>query len=76
MMKDFVHKDDLRIMLNTNMLVGVASPPDYILKGQAQFPSSESIAGASAKNAEYKLLIATGGAIKQAQTEAVSALVK
>ena len=66
MRKDFVHKRDLTAILESSILTGVASPPDFILKGRVTWavPSATETAGLAAALA-YKGAFRTGDAVKE-----------
>ena len=78
MLKDFVHKDDLQIMLHSNsvttILSGEAPPPGYYVvgagNGKADFPV-ETDQMAKVKNKQYQVLLETGGAFREGILEGV-----
>jgi len=78
MLKDFVHKDDLQIILNANtvttILTGEAPPPGYYVVGTGQgrtdFPlKTDEVARAT--NLQYQTLIETGGAVREGITKGI-----
>lgn len=70
--EDFVHKSDLTTILESNMLTGVANPPDFTLKGRVTWvmPTSTDING-KARIPVYKAAYQAGDAVKEGATEAI-----
>ena len=73
MKEDFVHKDDLKVILATNNVTGAAPLPDHIVKGLTTFSNMSENTAAKATAVVYNKLAKTGGV---ATDEAIKALEK
>jgi hypothetical protein len=74
MKEDFVHKEDLKAILTSNVLAGAAPPPDHILKGTATFPNIATDVVARSKALVYDKLAKTGGAATENAIKGLEAL--
>ena len=75
MKEDFVHKDDLKVILQSNTLLGEALPMKaFVVSGAAVFPAIASDVIARAKAMVYSGLAKTGGIATEEAIKALEAL--
>lgn len=75
MKNDFVVRGDFIKALTSNVVVGIASPPDYVLKGGvAIFSQAADVSIAETMNQAYQGLATTGGVAREQVLEGLSLL--